>query len=961
MEDIFRELIVHIKESINDKNAVSLENITEETVKDGIIDLFKKGQIDNVGEYFRKYRKIESIIRDCPVSCLLLDQKMAKYKSAVRSDYRRIFRTKGHFTKVLCMMFDRSESFIFTGGEDGIIKIWDVYSGRMVSSLNGHLSPIFDFVIDYKNKYLLSCDQSGTVVCWDIEGLRKVSSVSIGEQIDYLDVIYEEKEAEPLEQKKTKGSKEKSKTELMKGMIITNSGKILKITVGSTIEVETVLDEIEEGSFTGAATTRGKKMVIITGMWPFSLLLDVNDLDNRFYVIDTDDLLTSSIDISHNSLKFAISTYSSSLIVWEYSMDKKPTKSNIQTRKRFKGRDLEGCWNKSTIELEGMSQAGIYNTDIIYLTDDVTVVAVDTESNIRIINIETKKVILIEKEYKITGIIAHPAKNMFLTVEVNGIIKVIDGEGKILNRISTDVAVAGTIVMDSTGTFFYIADLDGYIYKYSTLHEEVAVPETEYVLEDFKHYHSYNEEQMQGLSRGDGEDTEGMHRAYEERNNIIDQILKICTKNDKNSSNDAASETKNKKYSALGEPLEGAVMDDSVPLYGQTVDKWIRSVEIASILQLQSEMITRKVFEKEFKRASQNIIVPESEEEETLSEENEDSSSEWPIELSDNSLGTDTESAESAISEDLSDGGTYDPEETSADSDSEYSEVSEGTEESESSEDSSVKILSKRRGRRQAARKAICPDDNTIYAWYMNDMPAFPILPQVQDELVLVRERIRSRQLKSQMKEEYVDIVVASVECLKTEVRIEFTTEKTDQKYKMIYNEDQAKTSPFVLKSHQAEVEKKRYRKNDEIYFYAEGVLSKGTVVKKTKDTVEVKTGRNRTKSVHIYDIYAPIVNYSIDLSKYLDALLGYKEDYLVFYRDVSKTEYPDYYEMIDKPMTGNKIIKRIKNKYYRTKEELASDVNLILSNCCKYNEEESEIAAECTEFTDALLEEIEE
>lgn len=956
MEGPFRELVIRIKESIEDRNSVPLDSITEDALVEGMIDLFKKSQVNNVVEYFRKYRKVENII-ECPFSCLLLEKKSIKYKTLVQTNYKRIFRTKGHFSKVLCMMFDRSETFIFTGGEDGIIKIWDVYSGRVVKSLTEHLSPIFDFVIDYSNRYFISCDQTGTIIVWDLRTYSKVKSVTIGEQIDYLDIVYEEEEAEPLEQKKQKKPASKKRKDLVKAVVVTNSGRILKISVNKEIEVEIILKEIEEGTFNGAVTTRGKRMVVVTGMWPFSVLFDVGDPDNRFYVLNTEDMISSSIDISHNSLKFAIGTYSSILMIWEYEIGQKPIKGNIPTRKRFKGRDLEGCWRKTTIDLEGMSES-IYNTDIIYLIDDITVVAVDTESNIRIINTETKNVKIIEKEYKITGIISHPIHNIFLTVEVNGVIKVIDSTGNILKTISTGVSVAGTIVIDSTGGFFYIADLDGYMYKYSIVLDRVEVPETEYLLEDFDHYHRYNTEQIKAIEKMESEghpDTEGMGRVYSERNSIIDRVREICIRNKTQAAEQA--------YTAEGEALSLFSIDGPFPSYTQTVDKWIRSIEVSGILQLQSEMITGSVFEKEYMREPQNIVVQETEEE-TTSENNGESSSNWEENETDNSFGTDTESPED-IEEDLSSGKTVCSVDDESEDESEvfsvHSSNSEGTSRSGSEESfrRSPQILSRKRGRRQAARKALCPDVSEIYTWYMSDKPVYPILPQTNEEIILLRSNIVNRQLKSKVKEEEANIRIVGIDYLTTEIRVKFVLEDSTSEHVLVYGEAQEKASPFLLKKQQIDIRKKRYVKNEEIYFYRKGILGKGTVVKKKDDEITVKTDTS-TMEINVRDVYSPLINYSIDLTKYLPALTKYAEEYPIFYKEVSKTAYPDYYEIISKPMPLKKIIQRIKNKYYRTKEEFICDINTVYSNCREYNEENSEISAECKNLVEALLNEVE-
>jgi len=56
----------------------------------------------------------------------------------------------------------------------------------------------------------------------------------------------------------------------------------------------------------------------------------------------------------------------------------------------------------------------------------------------------------------------------------------------------------------------------------------------------------------------------------------------------------------------------------------------------------------------------------------------------------------------------------------------------------------------------------------------------------------------------------------------------------------------------------------------------------------------------------------------------------------------IVQKEYPDYYEIIKRPMDMQKIIQRIISNQYRSIEEMVSDVALMFDNACKYNEPDS-------------------
>ena len=63
-----------------------------------------------------------------------------------------------------------------------------------------------------------------------------------------------------------------------------------------------------------------------------------------------------------------------------------------------------------------------------------------------------------------------------------------------------------------------------------------------------------------------------------------------------------------------------------------------------------------------------------------------------------------------------------------------------------------------------------------------------------------------------------------------------------------------------------------------------------------------------------------------------------------IFMKLPSKTELPEYYDVIKKPVGLEKIGVRLKNSVYETLEDLLSDLILMLDNACKYNEPDSQI-----------------
>lgn len=64
----------------------------------------------------------------------------------------------------------------------------------------------------------------------------------------------------------------------------------------------------------------------------------------------------------------------------------------------------------------------------------------------------------------------------------------------------------------------------------------------------------------------------------------------------------------------------------------------------------------------------------------------------------------------------------------------------------------------------------------------------------------------------------------------------------------------------------------------------------------------------------------------------------------IIFMKLPSKSEYPDYYEVIKKPINLDIISQKLKNNLYESLDDLAADFVLMFDNACKYNEPDSQI-----------------
>lgn len=65
-------------------------------------------------------------------------------------------------------VFSADESFVVSGSEDSKIYMWDLVSGKIVSSLSNHTGPVVSLSMHpKKNSVLLSASADGTIKLWN--------------------------------------------------------------------------------------------------------------------------------------------------------------------------------------------------------------------------------------------------------------------------------------------------------------------------------------------------------------------------------------------------------------------------------------------------------------------------------------------------------------------------------------------------------------------------------------------------------------------------------------------------------------------------------------------------------------------------------------------------------------------------------------------------------------------------
>ncbi len=82
-----------------------------------------------------------------------------------------------HSGRALTLALSPDARTLFSGGSDGMVRLWELPSGRDLGALNGSGDPVTTLALTSDGQFLLTGDLSGRLSLWDVADQRQVSDV----------------------------------------------------------------------------------------------------------------------------------------------------------------------------------------------------------------------------------------------------------------------------------------------------------------------------------------------------------------------------------------------------------------------------------------------------------------------------------------------------------------------------------------------------------------------------------------------------------------------------------------------------------------------------------------------------------------------------------------------------------------------------------------------------------------
>eukprot|EP01018_Ginkgo_biloba_P001618 Gb_04391 [translate_table: standard] len=91
-------------------------------------------------------------------------------ESSIPTTSRHVIRA--HEGGCASLSFGHNNDWLISGGQDQLVKLWDVGSGTLINTLHGCLGSVLDLVVSSDNKFIIGAGSDHKLYLWDIQSGR---------------------------------------------------------------------------------------------------------------------------------------------------------------------------------------------------------------------------------------------------------------------------------------------------------------------------------------------------------------------------------------------------------------------------------------------------------------------------------------------------------------------------------------------------------------------------------------------------------------------------------------------------------------------------------------------------------------------------------------------------------------------------------------------------------------------
>ena len=127
------------------------------------------------------------------VSSILFFQVTATFDADVKKERdakRKFISTKEKRLERSSSNGRDSAYCLASASEDGIIKIWDLYERKCLSTLDSHFSLVRSLAYSQENRILISGSRDKTIMLWDVLSWNLRSTISVLEEVESCGLLY---------------------------------------------------------------------------------------------------------------------------------------------------------------------------------------------------------------------------------------------------------------------------------------------------------------------------------------------------------------------------------------------------------------------------------------------------------------------------------------------------------------------------------------------------------------------------------------------------------------------------------------------------------------------------------------------------------------------------------------------------------------------------------------------------